>query len=188
MSFSFEQQLAQHCAPALAGIKAANLVSCLKKDFPSFQNILQEYTHLFANTDIRFCVLCECSQKYLLLVYREKALLKQLSNPTVQELLFQNGYPNTTDLSALLRYLQVRFLKSDGFPHEIGLFLGYPPEDVLDFQKYQGKNFQLCGYWKVYNNPQQAQQLFHRYDRCRLALCQRLQSGFSLAKLFVSAA
>ena len=32
------------------------------------------------------------------------------------------------------------------FPHEIGLLLGYPVEDVLGFIRYQGKNYLYTGY------------------------------------------
>ena len=32
------------------------------------------------------------------------------------------------------------------FPHEIGLLLGYPVEDVLGFIRHQGKNYLYTGY------------------------------------------
>ncbi len=186
MSSQFDHQLAQHCAPALAGIKAANLFSCFKKDFPAFESLLKQYQTAFAETDIRFCVLCECSKRYLLLVYRESALQKQLSLPLVQQILQDVGYPSGSFLQ-LLEHLQKRFSESDAFPHEIGLFLGYPPEDVLAFQFHKGKNFSLCGYWKVYGDPHQAQQLFRRFDRCRDAVCRRINQGFSIAQIFGAA-
>lgn len=187
MSVLFEQQLANHCAPALTGIKASNLVSCQKKDFPSFQVTLWEYQQALSSTDIRFCVLCECSQRYLLLVYREKHLAKQLFQPEVQQLLLQDGYPLCKDVQCLLQHLSFRFSQSADFPHEIGLFLGYPVEDVIGFQTHKGKDFQLCGYWKVYNNPEYAQNLFHRFDQCRNALCRRVQQGHSIIKMFAVA-
>ncbi len=184
MSFLFEQQLAHHCSPALAGIKPANLFSCLKKNFPAFEAILREYQTAFSGTDIRFCVLCECPKRYLLLVYREKPLMQQVSLPLVQQLLSQDGYPACADIPQLLQHLQRRFSNSSDFPHEIGLFLGYPPEDVIAFEQYKGQNFQLCGYWKVYTNPQSAKQLFYRYDRCREAVCRRLEQGATITKMF----
>ena len=36
-----------------------------------------------------------------------------------------------------------------GFPHEIGVFLGYPVEDVEGYMQNDGKNFLLVGYWKM---------------------------------------
>ena len=41
------------------------------------------------------------------------------------------------------------------FPHEIGLLLGYPPEDVSGFIENGGKNFLCSGYWKVYKGRQE---------------------------------
>ena len=35
------------------------------------------------------------------------------------------------------------------FPHELGLLLGYPVEDVLGFIRNEGRNYLYCGYWKV---------------------------------------
>ena len=35
-----------------------------------------------------------------------------------------------------------------GFPHEIGLVLGYPPVDVEGFIKKEGRDFLYSGYWK----------------------------------------
>ena len=36
------------------------------------------------------------------------------------------------------------------FPHEMGLLLGYPVEDVTGFMVHGGKNSLYSGYWKVY--------------------------------------
>ena len=36
------------------------------------------------------------------------------------------------------------------FPHEIGVFLGYPLEDVVGFIRHRGKCFTCCGCWKSY--------------------------------------
>lgn len=68
------------------------------------------------------------------------------------------------------------------FPHEIGLFLGYQPEDVEGFRRHRGRSCKLCGYWKVYSDMERAQRLFRRYDRCREGLCARLAGGASLAE------
>ena len=38
------------------------------------------------------------------------------------------------------------------FPHEIGLFLSYPPEDVQGFIDHHARDFKLSGLWKVYGD------------------------------------
>ena len=55
-----------------------------------------------------------------------------------------------------------RRLAGDDFPHEVGLFLGYPPGDVEGFRLNHGRNFKLCGLWKVYCDMEQATARFQR--------------------------
>jgi hypothetical protein len=50
------------------------------------------------------------------------------------------------------------------FPHEIGVFLGYPAEDVLGFIINEGRNYVCCRHWKVYHDIERAQEMFRRID------------------------
>ena len=77
-----------------------------------------------------------------------------------------------------------RRLCQEAFPHEIGLFLGYPPEDVEGFRRNKGQNYKLCGWWKVYGDAEEAGAFFQRCDRCRAALCRQIRAGRSLPELF----
>ena len=42
--------------------------------------------------------------------------------------------------------------ESGEFPHEVGLFLSYPPEDVKGFIAHRANDFKCAGLWKVYGN------------------------------------
>lgn len=66
------------------------------------------------------------------------------------------------------------------YPHEIGLFLGYPVWDVQDFIKYEGKNYLVCGYWKVYHDVDKALATFDRYQRVRNNAIRGVLSGKQL--------
>jgi hypothetical protein len=66
------------------------------------------------------------------------------------------------------------------FPHEIGVLLGYPRMDVEDFVKYQGKNYILNGYWKVYHNAEEALRVFEQYRNIRETAIELLKEGKSL--------
>lgn len=188
MDRKFEELLAFHCAPAMAGIKGANLVSCPRQLFPDPEGLIRQYAGLLAQSGIRLQILCSCPKAALLLVYREKALAACLDHPQARTLLGQAGYPAGAPLPQLLDRLGRRIAHRQGeFPHEIGLFLGYPPEDVAGFQLHKGKNCKLCGHWKVYGDPVDASRRFQRYDRCRCALCGRIRQGYSLAQLFCAA-
>ena len=45
---TLDHLLAAHCAPALAGIKPASLVSCQRSQFPQLSRQLEEYRRAFA--------------------------------------------------------------------------------------------------------------------------------------------
>lgn len=177
-----EHTLAYHGAPSLAGIKSADLVAwggpeaCASPAFRQYQRQL-------AQRGIQLRVVCAGCPRCLLLVYRPDRLERQLADPAVRTLLQREGYPVEDGLEAMLETLSRRLTRED-FPHEVGLFLGYPPEDVEGFRRHQGRDYKLSGCWKVYSDVERARQCFRRYGLCRAALCRRLREGKALAQVF----
>ena len=182
----FEKDLAFFCAPALAGIKPSNLLSCSFADYPELSRIADEYNQALAGAKIRFTILCSCKSRQLLLVYRRDRLERQLSEPAVSALLSKLGYPVTAGVPAMLDYLGLRF-RQEEFPHEIGVFLGYPLSDVKGFIRHKGKNFTLCGCWKCYGDPREAQRQFRRFKECTNVYRRRFAAGATLRQLTVAA-
>lgn len=187
MKRTLDQILAYHCGPALAGLKPSNLVSLSREEFPDLEERLEEYRRLFAPKGVAFRTMCGCGRNVLLLVYRPEELDRALRMPLSAALLAKDGYDIRGSLTAMLDRLGLRLRTEGDFPHEIGLFLGYPPEDVAGFQRHRGRNCKLCGYWKVYSDVERAKALFHRYDRCREDLCARLAKGMTLSQVFQAA-
>lgn len=185
MGLSLEQTLAFHCAPALAGLKPADLISCNPAQYPDMNAQLEELERALSPAGICFHRFSRC-QRGMLLVYRQKVLDQHLEQYHVQAYLARAGYP-AGDRQAILRHLEQRLADTEDFPHEIGVLLGYPPEDVEGFQRYHGKNYKLSGYWKVYGDEAWARERFARYTRCRNALCTVLRRGLSLTQLFRTA-
>ena len=72
------------------------------------------------------------------------------------------------------------------FPHEIGLFLSYPPEDVQGFIENHAQNFKLSGLWKVYGDEAYARAAFAKYKKCTDIYCRSWRSGASLEALTVA--
>lgn len=183
----FEQTLAFHCAPSMAGIKTADLFSWAgapEDTLALIDTIAQEMAH----TGICFRRLCFCRGRSLILVYRRKRLEERLNQDEVRTLLLRDGYPVEEGLEAMLDHLAQRVLDCPAdFPHEVGLFLGYPVEDVEGFRKNDGRDFKFCGLWKVYSDVERAQECFRRYSWCRRALCRRVESGCPLARIFRAA-
>ena len=102
-------------------------------------------------------------------------------------LLERDGYPLAGGLEAMLDHLASRMAGSGGFPHEVGLFLGYPAEDVEGFRRHGGQGYKYSGLWKVYSDVERAQRCFRQYGCCRRALCRRLEAGCRLVQLFRTA-
>ncbi len=182
----FEETLASHCAPVLLGIKSANLVSFSKDRHPGLSSQLRRYSRALRAGGLAFEILCECEKRALVFVYRKALLNSELSQPAVMDFLHSIGYPHT-DLpdwsDSALRHLKTRIASSGGFPHEIGLFLGYPPADVFGFIENKGKDFLFSGYWKVYSDAEQRKQTFAEYTACRDFLCERIAKGERLLRL-----
>lgn len=80
------------------------------------------------------------------------------------------------------RYHEYRS-KKIGFPHEIGIILGYPLPDVEGFVQNNGKNYLLCGCWKVYHDADYAKKTFEKYYRVRDKAMKVLEEGKNLSEI-----
>ncbi|MEI3013614.1 MAG: DUF3793 family protein [Ruthenibacterium lactatiformans] len=98
------------------------------------------------------------------------------------------GYPVSMGTGRLLDELsrRMRSAKAGGFPHEIGLFLGYPLEDVTGFIAAGGAEYRCSGCWKVYGDVEQAQHLFRRYAACRKRYLAMASSGLTLGEMLAA--
>ena len=86
-----------------------------------------------------------------------------------------------------LRQLAARLCLEEEFPHEIGVFLGYPLDDVKGFIRHKGRDYTFCGCWKCYGDPQAARRRFERYRRCTAVLRRRYAEGTPITQLIVAA-
>ncbi|WP_367926135.1 DUF3793 family protein [uncultured Ruthenibacterium sp.] len=176
-----EQALAKHCAPVLLGAKAANLVAVDVDKVPALTARVQQLRWQLAGCGLEFTVLCCCKRRGLLLVYRPAALARRLQRD--RHVLARFGYAQNGTLQEHLQRLQDRLRRGKGFPHEIGLFLDYPTEDVLGFVEKGGSACKLCGYWKVYGDVKAAKERFARFDACRQRLCRGMEQGVPLVHM-----
>ena len=121
--------------------------------------------------------------------YREASLTVWLTKAENRVLLRETGY-NGKVLSDILRAVQIRYeayvQKGKDFPHEIGVLLGYPAEDVKGFVVNEGKNYLYSGYWKVYGDLSEAKQLFYKFDRAKEALIELVSQGIGIRNVIES--
>ena len=121
----------------------------------------------------------------LLYLYRPCDLERDLQDRLATEILQHAGYACTGSEQCLMQLIE-RLRAYDEFPHEIGLFLSYPPEDVKGFIEHHAADFKYAGLWKVYGDERQARQTFAKYKKCTQVYCERWQSGSGLDKLAVA--
>ena len=90
-------------------------------------------------------------------------------------------------MGGMLTQLSRRLCCSADFPHEIGVFLGYPLGDVVGFIENRGKNFTCCGCWKSYGDPDAAQKHFDQLSKCTAVYLRLFHSGTPILRLAVAA-
>ena len=93
-------------------------------------------------------LLCRCRAHILILVYDTELTEKIFQKKVTQNYLARFGYAADTGVLDFLNQIAAKIAGGESFPHEIGIILGYPPEDIEGFKRYKGRNFKCCGYWK----------------------------------------
>lgn len=181
-----EKYLIDHCAPTLASLKTANLFSFPLKEESKWKEDFHKWKRLLKPLGIFLTILKKTDSSLLVYLYRIKNLYHDLENPITHRYLQEQGYENTSPQRALMQ-LKKRLVNNQEFPHEIGFFLGYPPEDVVGFISHCGQHSKYSGCWKVYGNQQQALRQFARYKRCREVYSRLWKEGRSVLQLTVAA-
>ena len=181
-----EELIVRHCAPTLAGIKTANLFTCDYKTIEETERIVSNLNKSLAKKGVRVATLRYSDNRVLIYIYRPKRLEKDWSNQCVYALLSEKGY-QCENIDRCVAQLSKEITYSQMFPHEIGLFLGYPPEDVKGFIENKGAGYKCIGCWKVYGDEQHARKLFDIYKKCTEVYCARYLRGVSMQQLTVAA-
>ena len=154
----------EHCAPTLAGIKTGNAFSVHDNRAEIIEE-MREINALLNQKGLRLLPIKKTEKYMLIYIYRPARLRKDLSTPEAIDILAEKGYDCCNPEFCLAQL--VRHLNDDkDFPHEIGLFLGYPPEDVKCFMQNPCNGVKCVGCWKAYNNQEEAAKIFERYQKC----------------------
>lgn len=179
-----EDYLVRHCAPTLAGLKTGSMFVCPMPCRDALLGSIRRLNAKLAPKGLRVIPLRFSEKTALIYLYRPKGLSRDLADEAAARLLEQNGYrPATCEncIAQLRRRLDAR----EEFPHEIGLFLGYPAEDVQGFIENKACGCKCVGCWKVYGDEAAAQKRFDQYRKCTRVYCHRWAQGASLDRLTV---
>ncbi len=204
-----EDLIVRHCAPTLAGLKTGNMFTATFASKAQLDSEVQQLNQILADKGLRVTVLriaCHASQsksrsknsseysgnhcgkgciRALIYIYRPGRLQSDLDAEEAKDILLRFGYEESS-LDGCISRLADRIYECDGFPHEVGLFLGYPPEDVKGFIELGGRNSKASGYWKVYGDVDRAQKQFERFSKCTGVYLECLGRGLPITKLAVN--
>ncbi len=171
-----ETKFALQCAPLITGIKMANLLIVSRGDENEVRRILKK-------SGIIHYRLFQMEEKTSFLLFHRSQLAAYLNDPDVQRILYADGYMDLS-LGGILRTFQIRYQTHmqgrAGFPHEMGILLGYPVEDVEGFILHKGQNALYCGYWKVYHDVPAKKNIFKAYEAAKETLIRMLDEGYDM--------
>ena len=181
-----EKYLIAHCAPTLASLKTGSLFCLAVSGQEELARQLTEWYAQLWEKGIFLTALRFCGGRALVYVCRRSHLRADLKRPGVARFLAAYGYADASPEHALAR-LRQRIQEEAGFPHEIGIFLGYPLGDVIGFIRNGGKNCKCSGCWKVYGNVCEAQRRFAQFQKCREIYARLWHEGRTVRQLTVAA-
>ena len=154
-----QEKAAEQCAPVIFGIKPSNLLiidQCYAKALKS----------LVETTGLKVRCFEHRAEKQVWFMFREEPLYRQLAYAAKRFREYKRG--------------------EAGFPHEMGILLGYPLGDVKGFIEHHGRDCLCSGYWKVYENEEKARETFRLYARVKQIAMDMVKQGmgFGMAEQY----
>lgn len=176
---SFDETVVHCSAPSLCGIKPASLFSMRGECFEDGKARLQEWRGDFQKSGRYFVSMKKGGGRYLMFVFDRNLLEEVVADEENSLYLMRKGYPAEKGLDGVLAELLHRLAFSSCFPHEVGIFLGYPLCDVVGFENDRS-GFKFSGFWKVYGDLDEAERRMKMYKSCSEACMRLLGSGLSV--------
>ena len=180
-----EELIVQQCSPTLAGLKTGSIFNC---PFRSRKDLWKEIRLLNTRLKpkgLRVIPLRISAHNAMIYIYRPERLSKDLADSKAACILEDCGYTGRT-VPGCISLLMERLRVGEDFPHEIGLFLGYPPEDVSGFIENKALKSKATGHWKVYGDEKKAMKTFARFKKCTKVYTDRRAHGVSIERLAVA--
>jgi len=169
--------LALEAAEVLAGVKPANLISITDRTYRCGRNPYRLWKRwgrsVLESSPLHVHELEDRGDSVLVLLYLPEALDRLLAASATRAVLRCAGYPEEVRRAEALDML-ARRLATGAFPHEIGVFLGYPLKDVAGFMGLARIPFTCQGPWKIYGDPGKSLRLAETYRGCRSRMAAEL--------------
>jgi hypothetical protein len=150
-------------APVIGGFKCAVLLNLSRHGEDIRPKWRQASKEISTSYQLELSEISATERSVLILAYRPELLLQAIKPKETRCFLSEFGYDGFDCAASCIARLKERF--KGGIPHEVGLFLGYPLEDVKGFIDNNGMNSKCIGYWKVYGDKDSAMDKFNEFKR-----------------------
>ena len=179
---SIEKFLLFNSSLVIANIKPSVTVNIKKNQGENYKNWLEYGEDFLVKVNLNYIILRENDNAIILLIYKDELLKNHIFKEKNRKFLNQIGYADINNIKYYIELLKIRY-QIYKCPHELGVFLGIPVEDVIDFMDCNEKKCLGCGYWKIYNNYDEAIEIFKKYDEVKFKTASDLIKGVPIDKI-----
>ena len=176
----FDQIIVHSSSPTFCHIKPGNMF------FVKSEIFSQDKFDAWKESFIKYCLMTFSAQisetSTAILVLNVCWCRKILADVFVQAYLADKGY-FTSSVYNFVEELYTRMINNKCFPHEVGVILGYPVDDVIEFENHQGHDCKYCGCWKSYSDVNNAKDCHCKFTECS-RLCEKwYEEGYSINQI-----
>ena len=179
---SIEKFLLFNSSLVIANIKPSVTVNIKKNQGVIYNNWLKYGENFLEKVNLSHTILREKDSALILLIYKDELLENYIFKEKNRKFLNKIGYANIDSVEYYIKLLKIRY-QIYKCPHELGIFLGIPVEDVIDFMECNEKKCLGCGYWKIYNNYDEAIEIFRKYDEIKFKTVSDLNKGIPIENI-----
>lgn len=178
-------------APVMMEVRPAVLVRLAncgrQKELQRYDQFCVYQKEILAALGTEYFIMKVNEENIHIMFFDRQKLKLLLRQPRVKEYLTKFGYPGMSSLEMYMNELRRRF-NGPEFPHEIGIFLGYPLKDVRGFiEKRHAANHIRRTLWKIFGDPAESLRLMRVYrfaeDIARAAIEQYENIDLSIARI-----
>lgn len=146
---------------SILSIRAAECLDVCKKNF-------------LKDSPLAFVIIRDANGGKQIFLYHKERLGKVLQDNRVRRYLTALGYPPDGTTDGFVRVLAKK-LRGGDFPHEIGIFLGYPLKDVYGFMGAKIPYRKTMG-WRMYGDIRASEAAYHSFRDARGSVRRMLAS------------
>lgn len=179
-----EELVIEQCSPTLAGLKTGSLFSYFFQERAELFESLRRFNYKLVPHGLRLIPVKITEDRALIYMYRPDRLKIDFKDRIASSILSERFYPTDKPEKCVIELIK-RLKDEEDFPHEIGLFLGYPAYDVQSFIKLGAHGAKCVGTWKAYGNIDAAKKKFALYKKCTRLYKEAYKKEKSFDKLIV---